>query len=267
MPTIGPPEETALVGGTANVGQVVRIDDTVHRPQTPASPAVHAVLLYLEKVGFDGAPRYLGQDDQGREVLSYLEGDVPTSPYPPWAFADDVLAGVARLLRRYHAAVRGFDPAGHTWLTSVPAAYRTGLVSHNDPNLDNVVFRNRQAVALLDFDLASPGSAMWDLALATRLWVPLRDPVDLPEVPDDLAHRRLQRIRLIADSYGLEQEKRRQLAVAAGETHSWCYGIVRAGAEAGRSGYAAYWEAGGQARNERGRRWFAANLPALERAL
>lgn len=43
---------------------------------TTAPAYVQAVLLHLEAVGFEGAPRFLGVDDEGREILTYIEGDV-----------------------------------------------------------------------------------------------------------------------------------------------------------------------------------------------
>lgn len=256
--------ETQLRGGTSNRGLVVRVGDTVRRPQSAGSPAVHALLRHLQGVGFDGAPRYLGQDDDGREVLSYIDGDVPTQPHPPWALTDSALVSVARLLRRYHLAVRSFDPAPHVWPTTVPSPYRGGLVSHNDPNLDNVVFRDGEAVALIDFDLASPGSALWDVALAARLWVPLRDPLD---VPDARAQRTGERLRLLADAYELPDPERRRLAAAARETHGWCYDIIRAGAAQGQPGYVHYWTPSAQEHDERGRRWLARNTEFLDGAL
>ena len=55
-----------------NVRSVACVGDTVRRSVGPWSKASHAVLKHLERVGFDGAPRFLGIDAQGREVLSYL---------------------------------------------------------------------------------------------------------------------------------------------------------------------------------------------------
>jgi Phosphotransferase enzyme family len=167
-------EVEVLVGGTANRGQVVRVGDTVRRPRRPTSPATHALLRHLADVGFDGAPRFLGVDDLGREVLSYVPGTAITPPYPPWALTDEALVSVAHLLHAYHEAVSTFDPTPHAWPLSPPAPFAGELISHNDVNLDNVVFREGRAVALIDFDLASPGSRVWDVACAARLWVPLR---------------------------------------------------------------------------------------------
>jgi hypothetical protein len=256
--------EIELEGGTANRGLVVRVGDTVRRPRTPASPGIHALLRHLERAGFDGAPRYLGDDEYGREILSYIDGDVPIAPHPAWALTDDALVSVADLLRRYHEAVRSFDPRPYTWSSRVPRAYCTGTLSHNDPNLDNVVFRGGVAVALIDFDLASPGSALWDVALAARLWVPLRDP---SEVPRQIAGREAERLRLLADAYGLPASDRRLLAGAARATHTWCYDIVRQGARQGRAGYAAYWTPAAQEHDVRGRRWLDANEGRLSAAL
>ncbi|HEY0167344.1 MAG TPA: phosphotransferase [Jatrophihabitans sp.] len=259
-----PPHEIPLHGGTSNRGLVVRVGDAVHRPQTRASPAVHALLLHLEQVGFDGAPRYLGDDEQGREVLNYLPGEVATEPYPPWALEDDALVSVAELLRRFHQAVASFDPSRHSWLTAVPQEYRQGLISHNDPNLDNVVFSDGRAAALIDFDLASPGSRLWDVALAARLWTPLRDPVD---IADQRAERVAERLRLFVDAYGLDGEERSRVAAAASRSHTWCYDIVRAGAEQGQPGYVDYWQSEADQRAERGRRWLVAQQDALQDAL
>lgn len=64
-----------FVGGRQSSG-VVRVGDTVRRPLHRNSEFVHALLRHFEAVGFDGAPRLLGVDDQGREILTYVEGEV-----------------------------------------------------------------------------------------------------------------------------------------------------------------------------------------------
>lgn len=77
-------EEHRLAGG--NTGGAVLIDGTVRRAVAPWTPTVHAVLDYLEARGFGGAPRALGIDEQGREVLSYLPGSTvgDRKPWPVW---------------------------------------------------------------------------------------------------------------------------------------------------------------------------------------
>ena len=139
-----------------------------------SSQGVHTLLLHLERVGFDGAPRYLGTDEHGREVLSFVEGEVPLPPYPAWAMTDDVLTDVARLLRRYHEAVADFSPADvTTWMSEFTDPLGGSVMCHNDVSPENVVFRDGRPVALIDFDLAAPGRALWDVAITVRGWAPL----------------------------------------------------------------------------------------------
>ena len=208
--------EVPLPGGIANRGKVVRVGNTVRRPQRDTSPATHALLSHLERVGFDGAPRFLGVDSQGREVLTYIPGSPAISPYPDWALTDEALASVAKLLRNYHEAVAHFDPTPHNWPPSPPRSMVGPLVSHNDPNLDNIIFRDGRAVALIDFDLAGPGSALWDVATAVRLWAPLRPDADIHDVRRG---RSLARLRRFADTYGLTDTDRRRLVDAAARSN------------------------------------------------
>jgi hypothetical protein len=257
-------EEVLLHGGTTNVGLVTRVGDTVRRPRRPTSEATRALLEHLERVGFDGAPRYLGIDDRGREVLSYVSGEAAIAPLPAWALTDEALVSVAQLLRRYHRAVASFDPTGYTWPHPIPASFRHGLVSHNDPNLDNVIFDHGRAIALIDFDLASPGSVAWDLACSARLWVPLRAHHDAPTA---LVDRSLTRLGLFADAYGASTDERAGLVDAIVECHDWCYTIVQTAVANGHEAFGLNWNGGGQPRAERTRHWLATRVPELRAAL
>jgi hypothetical protein len=256
--------EVLLVGGTANRGRVVRVGDTVRRPLRPTSPATHALLRHLEAEGFRGAPRFLGVDEQDREVLSYVRGTAITPPYPAWALTDEALTSVAHLLRDYHQAVGGFDPAPHTWPPSPPAPFAGGLVSHNDVNLDNVVVRDGRAVALIDFDLASPGSRVWDVACAVRLWTPLRPDRD---IDDTRRGHVLTRLRLFVDSYGLSDDDRRVLVRAVRENHEWCYDVIGTAAADGHAGFSEYLDGGARARAERAHAWYLRAGDVLAAAL
>lgn len=256
--------ETLLLGGTANRGLVVRVGDTVRRPLRASSTATHALLRHLEQAGFDGAPRLLGIDSQGREVLSYLPGETVTAPYPAWSMTDEALDSVARLLRSYHEAVADFTPSGLEWAEPVPPAYVDGLISHNDPNLDNVVFRDGVAVALIDFDLAGPGSALWDVATAVRLWAPLRPDADIADVRRG---RTLTRLRRFADAYGLTEPDRLRLVDAAADNHIWCMDYVRRGAETGHPWFHQRWTAGESDLTTRTNHWFKTEAQTLRQAL
>ena len=169
-----------LSGGTANRGLVIRVGDTVRRPTAPCWPATHALLAHLQAVGFDGAPHVLAVGAT-TEVLTYIDGQAAVPPLPVDTLTDAALVSVAELLRRYHEAARSFDPAGYQWPRPIPSRFRTGLVSHNDVHPANLVFRDGRAVGLIDFDLAGPGSAAWDVAAAARSWAPLQDDQDITD--------------------------------------------------------------------------------------
>ena len=256
--------EVLLFGGTANRGRVARIGDTVRRPLRITSPATHALLDHLDAVGFTGAPRFLGVDEQGREVLSYVHGTAITPPYPMWALTDEALVSVAHLLRDYHQAVSSFDPTPHAWPASPPEPFAGQLISHNDVNLDNVVFRDRQAVALIDFDLASPGCRVWDVACAARLWTPLR-----PDQYIDDARRGhvFARLRLFVDSYGLPDDDRGELVMAVVANHEWCYDIMGTAAADGHTDFSEYLVGGAGERAERTREWYVEAFDALVAAV
>jgi hypothetical protein len=54
---------------------VVRAGDTVRR--RPGGRFVHELLGFFERSGWGGAPRFLGVDERGREILSFVDGYVP----------------------------------------------------------------------------------------------------------------------------------------------------------------------------------------------
>ena len=226
-----------LPGATANRGLVVKVGDTVQRPLAPCWPATHALLAHLSGVGFDGAPRVLAASPR-TEILTYMHGEAAVPPLAGDVLTDTALVSVADLLRRYHRAVVSFDPAGHRWPRPIPARFRTGLVSHNDVHPANLVFRGGRAVALIDFDWAGPGSAVWDFAAAARYWAPLQPDRD---IADDRQGRKLERFRIFLDASGLSRAGRRQVAEALVANHDWTYAIVTEAAAAGHEGFADHW--------------------------
>jgi Phosphotransferase enzyme family len=256
--------EEVLPGGFTNAGRVIRVGDTVRRPQRPTSPATWALFEHLERVGFEGAPRFLGVDERDREVLSFMEGEAALEPNQDWAYTDEALVSVAELLRRYHDAAASFDATGHDWPDFVPDEFGGDLVCHNDPNLDNVIFVDGVAVGLIDFDLAAPGSAVWDVTCAARLWAPLRDERDVPE---PLRGRSLERLRLFTDAYGLARSERSRVVDAVVSTHDRCYRVVRAAVGSGHGPFEQMWREGGGERADRTREWLVSHAPEMQAAL
>ncbi|HEX2302342.1 MAG TPA: phosphotransferase [Gaiella sp.] len=236
--------EVPLAGGDVNIGEnvVVRVDDTVRRPLSDRAPAVHALLRHFEAVGFEGAPRVLGLDDRGREILSYVDGEPAIAPVPP---RDDIVRALGVLLRRMHDAQDGFAlPADVRWPVGPVAVTADSVVCHNDLFWPNVIFRAGLPVALVDWDLAAPAPRLYDVASAANFWAPLWPDWKALEwgLPTD---RRGTRLRLLCDAYGLEPAERGALldVVAhrnelAYETHHLWGGIER------RPGWAEMWDAG-----------------------
>ncbi len=125
-----------LAGGNVT-GGVVRVGDTVRRPSGPWSPAVHALLVHLSAVGFEGSPRSLGFDAQGRHVLEHVPGEVSMPFRPPDPVA--ALRRVGRLLRDFHDASAEHVPsADAVWNVVIPPD-RTDLFVHHDAAPWNLV--------------------------------------------------------------------------------------------------------------------------------
>jgi phosphotransferase family enzyme len=193
-----------------------------------------AATLTCSTAAADGPPRTAVIT----EVLTYIHGQAAVPPLPMSTLTDTALISVAALVRSYHRAVQSFDPAGYRWPRPIPVAFRTGLVSHNDVHPANLVFRDGPAVALIDFDLAGPGSAAWDLAAAARNWVPLQDDQD---ITDCRQGRTIERFRTFIDASELTRAERRHVAEAVVANHDWTYAIVTEVATAGHQGFADYW--------------------------
>jgi hypothetical protein len=200
---------------TSRRGTVVRVGDTVRRPQYPWSASVHALLLHLEDVGFPRSPRFLGVDDEDREVLSFIDGVAGADGYVDgvvfgahvWAMVATAggLERFARLLREYHDAVRDFRPAADApWSSGTGAPGIDELICHNDFGPWNVVWVDSRPVGIIDWDYAAPGSPTADVAYALEWAVPFCSDEEciawrrFDEPPD-----RRRRIELFATAYGL----------------------------------------------------------------
>jgi hypothetical protein len=171
------------------------------------------LLQHLERSGFAEAPRVLGFDARGREILSFIEGvAAEPQPWPAWTRSDGVLVQFGMLLRRFHDLVRAFRPPDSAvWRFTSRALGSGEIVCHNDVGPYNVVWRAGRIVGLIDWDVSGPGSPLDDLAFAAWQWVPLHDPSILDpgwQEPPDVGHR----LGLLCDAYGLASQDRSALA-------------------------------------------------------
>ncbi|MBO1751459.1 aminoglycoside phosphotransferase family protein [Actinotalea sp. BY-33] len=190
------------------MGGAVRVGDSVRRTAGPWTPTVHRLLTHLRGHGLTEVPQPLrldppsldehSLDEQGREVLSYVEGLVPHYPLPEWVWQDDALVDAGRLLAAVHRASASFDLRGATW--QMPAHEPVEVVCHNDAAPYNMVFRDGRLVGLIDWDTASPGPRVWDLAYLAYRLVPLTDPANHDGLPSPLAER-ARRLALLCTAY------------------------------------------------------------------
>lgn len=200
--------EQRLPGGKS-LG-AVRIDGAVHRAAQPWTPAVHAVLRHLENAGFDGAPRVLGFDEQGREVLTYLPGDTVGDrlPWPAWARSDEALAQVGTWLRKLHDVTASFvPPEDVTWFAR--QKWRPGLViGHHDAAPWNAVWHDGTLVGFVDWDTVGPSSRELDLAFVALSWVPLLSRRIAEGTGFTAFDDRSRRLHLLLDAYGYDDDRR-----------------------------------------------------------
>jgi hypothetical protein len=239
----------------------------VRRPSNPHSRSIHRFLSSLAATGFAGASVPLGTDADGRERLEFIEGAVAIPPYPSWVQTDAALASLARLMRRFHAASGQVELAGGSWSDDMADPEGGTVVCHNDVCLENVVFRDGVAVALLDFDFAAPGRLVYDLAQCARMCVPIDDDVNAARLGWSPANRP-ERLRLFADAYGLDRAGRDDLFAILAEALAHPGEFLRRKVEAGDVNFIALWnEHGGEARFERLRKWWAQHRERFQDAL
>jgi hypothetical protein len=185
-----------LVGGDVTI-----VDGLVLRPVRPWTGAVHALLTHLREQGLECVPEPVGVRHD-IEAVTFIPGDAGGEAFAHHV-TEDGLRSAARLLRRVHDATAGFEPPPVVeWAHApVPGA---ATVCHGDPAPWNFVWRDGEAVGLIDWDHASPAPPMDDVAYAVETFAPFR--------PDDEAtgeHRfphppdRAARVRAFGEAYGL----------------------------------------------------------------
>jgi len=193
----------------------VRVANTVRRTAGPWTPTIHRLLRHLHGRGIAWVPRPLGMTDEPepREVLTFLPGTVPQDPMPAWVWTDAVLVDAAARLAALHGAGCDFDTAGGCW--QLPVHAPAEVICHNDFAPYNLVFDAGRAIAgVIDWDTASPGPRVWDVAYLAYRLVPLAAPAN-PDIGrrGDRDERR-RRLALLCESYGHDLEPAEVAATA-----------------------------------------------------
>lgn len=246
--------------------------DVVYREAGPWSGTVLALLRHLEAAGFAGSPRVVGTGfaADGREMVSYIPGASPQ----PRAWGEDAAGAVGQLLRGLHDAAATFVPPPEArwkpWFGRALPGSRP-VIGHCDTGPWNIIARDGQPAALIDFEFAGPVDAMWELAQAAWLNAQLHDDdvAELAGLPDLAARGR--QLRLILDGYGLPSGQRRDFvdkmitfavhsaraeAVEAGVTPETTSGVTG-------TGYPFAWAITWRSRSAS---WMLTNRSSLQRA-
>lgn len=179
--------EHPLPGGHVTV--VLRVGDTVRRQPAAGSEYVHELLRWLAQQSWPAAPRFLGTDEEGREVLSFVDGVVPWKPpAPEYVTTPGSLRRIGELVRELHDRTAGTALAGGGQ-----------VVCHNDLSPKNTVYRDEGAglrpVAFIDWDIAAPGDRLQDVGHACWQFPGVAPGAD-PAVVGD-------RMRWVCDGYRL----------------------------------------------------------------
>lgn len=175
------------------VGGVTRVGRTVRRPTGPWTPAVHDLLTFLRESGLRGVPTLHGLDDDGREVLSYVEGR--GVPVDDEVVLDSVLVEAVTWLRDFHDVVEAYRPEGEVvWRGGTRALEDGEIICHHDPGAYNWIIQSGHFVAMIDWDMAGPGRAVEDLAFLAWTAIPLYRDIGAQETA--------RRLDLLVDAYG-----------------------------------------------------------------
>lgn len=244
--------EDPLQGGWAN--SVVRVGDTVRRTPPARAEFVRNLLTFFAEAGWDGAPRFLGIDEQGRDILDYVAGHVAwQAGQPPGVVSEESLIRVATMVRTFHDLTAG-------------SALADGaeVVCHNDLSPKNTVYRDvgygLRPVAFIDWDLSAPGRRIHDVAFVCWQYLDPRPGVDGVDATVD-------GIRLLCDGYGLAHGDRGELIDTVLWWQDRCWRGIEAAARAGDASGLKLSEAGVIGEVQSQWQWFYDNHDRLRAGL
>ena len=241
--------EILLAGG--NVSGAVLAGGTVRRATGPWTPAVHALLGYLDG-RVPHVPQVAGFDGQGREMLTYLPGRVVEIDSEQLSPAQ--LTALARWTSGFHEAVAGFRHPG-PW-RYFPVEH-PALICHNDIAPYNACFDGDEVAGVFDWDLAGPSTPRQELAFMAWNCIPL-----WTDIGPAASARRLE---LLADGYG--GIGRAEILRAVPERIQRMLDFIPAAAAAGDAGMANLLTRGEPASSQRALDGLRPRIPLIAREL
>lgn len=201
-------QDEILHGGRE--GKISKNENKVIRPGNEWTLHVQSFLSFMHDNGFCNIPKPYGINEDGMEVVSFVDGVVYNDSLPKEILTDEVLVEVARLLRRYHDIGAGYAQqlAGdEVWM--LPKHSPIEVMCHGDFAPYNVTFVDGHVHGIIDFDTLHPGSRIWDIAYAVYRWIPFVSPKN-PDYRYSL-NEQIRRLKLFVDTYDLKDEERKQL--------------------------------------------------------
>ncbi|HVQ43606.1 MAG TPA: aminoglycoside phosphotransferase family protein [Candidatus Saccharimonadia bacterium] len=194
-------KEIKLSGGA--VSAPVKLGDTVRRNAGPWTPTIHALLDYLTERGLREAPRPLGMDERGREILTYMPGTAAHRPWPEVLKDADGLVQMTQWLRRYHDMVADFEPPAEArWRIGKAGKAPGQIIRHGDLGPWNTLWEEGQLVGVLDWDFAEPGERITDVAQLAWYFAPLRGEKGWHEAGFEVRPDFRDRLTVMVQGYG-----------------------------------------------------------------
>ena len=157
-----------LTGG--NMSTPTLENNRIYKEASIATNTIHELLQHVRSQGIDWVPESFGIDSSGKHVLTYIEGVVPHDT-PDWLWDEKILKEIAKRLRQWHDATATFKPQSAQWLIQNDEAHE--VICHNDFAPYNCVFMDHKFMGLIDFDVCSPGTRLWDMAYTAYRFIPL----------------------------------------------------------------------------------------------
>jgi hypothetical protein len=173
----------------------------------PWSQEVQRLLFYVRSQGFLLVPEPLGFDEEGREVVRFIEGDTSATvtPWPGSLWSDGLLIEVGEAVAAYHRAVAGFVPSEKAqWQYRPRSLQPSEIICHHDFAPYNAVFKGSHLRGIVDWEGAGPGTIQEEVAFLAWQWVPLRPPLRQVQGGLDVRVNEVARMRLLLDSYAYQ---------------------------------------------------------------
>lgn len=198
-----------ILGG--NVNQAIEKKENKIYRNSNWNNNIHEFLQFLETKHFAGVPRFLGIDENNREILSYLPGYVPGNSFPncqEFVWNRQNLILTAQFMRKFHDISSEFLKQTN-WEQGPFQKCDYEVICHNDAAPYNFVYEDKKMTGLIDFDVAYPGMRLWDIAYTLYTTIPLSS--YQPELDGTVrfyegkdADIRKERIQIFFRSYGME---------------------------------------------------------------